>query len=84
MTETAWWLILGVALLLALAGALRFDVLGLFLRDRLEHPDETPGRVAANDAAPDAGATPAPGAHHPAHGAPHRKPHYHRSGGRKS
>jgi hypothetical protein len=81
MTETAWWLILGVALLLALAGALRFDVLGLFLRDRLEHPDPAAGRVTEPPPAADAAAEAT--ARHPAHGH-HRKPQHHRSGGRHS
>ena len=80
MTETAWWLILGVAVLLAIAGALRFDVLGLFLRDRLEHPDATPGKLE-NEVPPQG---PAPAARHPAHDAHHRKPQHHRSGGRHS
>jgi hypothetical protein len=79
MTETAWWLILGVALLLAIVGALRFDVLGLFLRDRLEHPDAAAGRVTEPPPMPDADSAPAN--HHPAHGH-HRKPQYHRSGRR--
>ena len=79
MNEMAWWLVIGVALLLGLAGALRFDVLGLFLRDRLEHPDAGAGHVS--DAPPEPEATPAATVRHPPHGH-HRKPQFHRSGRR--
>ena len=79
MSEAAWWVIIGVAVLLALAGALRFDVLGLFLRDRLEHPDAPAGRLPAEDVppAPEADAQP----QHP-HPVPRHKPPFHRSGRR--
>jgi hypothetical protein len=80
MSETAWWVIVGVALLLAVAGAMRFDLLGAILRDRLEHGD---GAAAPPEgAAPDAPAEHSADPRHLAHSAGHRKPPYHRSGRR--
>jgi len=80
MSETAWWLIIGVTLLLAIAGALRFDLLGAMLRDKLEHPDAPPmpASLAAAKAEQDAAQA---GEHH-AKAHPHHKPASHRRGRR--
>jgi hypothetical protein len=82
MSETAWWLIVGVALLLAIAGALRFDLLGAMLRDKLEHPDAPPPLSASAAAAQAERAAAEAGEHHAVHAAAHRKAPSHRRGRR--
>jgi len=81
MSATAWWVIVGVVLVLAVLGAMRFDVLGALLRDKLEHPADRGIDAAA--AAARAGHEAAPhGEGHHAHESTQRKPPYHRSGRR--
>jgi hypothetical protein len=82
MSETAWWVIVGVALAAVVIGAMRFDLMGLMLRDKLEHPEES---ALSPDAMTGGHAEPAPEQHGaPAHAHPagRRKPPYHRSGRR--
>jgi hypothetical protein len=78
MSETWLWILLGVAVVLAVGGAVRFDLLGVFWRDVVAHAPERAGKVAPpelHDEAPHkSGASPHPSAP--------RKPAYHRSGRR--
>ena len=81
MSGTAWWVIVGVVLLLAVVGAIRFDLLRAVLRDKLEHPEDRGIDVAAAASHAEHEAAPHGEGRH-AHGSAQRKPPYHRSGRR--
>ncbi len=78
MTETGWWILLGVMLLALCASAVRFDVWWALLRERFTPPQREPDAEAG--AEPERrSASPGRRAHH---AAPHQRPAFHRSGRR--
>ena len=76
MTETGWWILLGVMLLALCASAVRFDVWWALLRGRLMPPRDEPEAGAEPERR---SASPGRRAHHPA---PHQRAVFHRSGRR--
>jgi hypothetical protein len=79
MTETGWWILLGVMLLVLCASGVRFDVWWALLRGRMM-PPPPPEQDADAGAAPERRfASPGRRAHH---AAPHQRPVFHRSGRR--
>ena len=75
MTETGWWILLGVVLLALCASAVRYDVWWALLRGRLLPPAGEPEGDARER-------RPAHGGHRPHHPTPHQRPAFHRSGRR--
>ena len=75
MTETGWWILLSLMLLLLGASFVRFDVWWTLLRGWLQAPWRAPG---SDDVRPDRD-DPAHGAPHPRRRGHHPVPHHHRT-----
>jgi hypothetical protein len=77
-SETWLWMLLGVAVMLAVGGVVRYDLLGLMWRDAVSHAPERAGQVAPPAVLDETPRT--------TRVAPHpiapRRPAYHRSGRR--